>query len=219
MTTTTAPALTTDADLLGIRIAHRIMRRDARGLARLAAAWADGSDPLEGRRRRVFGRWIEGLCLDIHHHHATEDDHLWPILERRAGAEVDLAPLSDDHAALDPVLDDIRAAFAVAASGGRVDVLAERLTHLADLLDEHIIEEERDLFPIIRRYVPLAEWQTVEKAAQRGGAGIRYALPRIVDVATEEEFATMTASAPKPLLAVMKLLLPRYRREKDVLRW
>ncbi|MEJ2867316.1 hemerythrin domain-containing protein [Actinomycetospora sp. OC33-EN08] len=219
MTATTALAPTTDTDLLGIRIAHRIMRRDARRLAGLAAAWADGSDPLSGRRRRVFGAWIEGLCRDIHHHHATEDDVLWPVLERHAGAEVDLGPLSDDHAALDPVLDDIRAGFAVAASGGRVDVLAERLTHLADLLDEHIGEEERDLFPIIRRHVPLADWQVVEKAAQRGGAGIRYALPRIVDVATDEEFATMTASAPKPLLLVMKLLLPRYRREKTLLGW
>jgi hypothetical protein len=217
MTATAAPVLTSDTDLLGIRVAHRIMRRDARRLAGLAAAWADGSDPLLGRRRRVFGAWIEGLCLDIHHHHATEDDVLWPVLERYAGAEVDLAPLSDDHAALDPVLDDIRAGFAVAASGGRVDVLAERLTHLADLLDEHIAEEERDLFPIIRTYVPLAEWQVVEKAAQRGGAGIRYALPRIVENTSDAEFATMTASAPKPLLLVMKLLLPRFRRESAVL--
>ncbi|MFC5064909.1 hemerythrin domain-containing protein [Actinomycetospora atypica] len=217
MTSTAAPALTTDTDLLGIRIAHRIMRRDARLLAGLAAAWADGSDPLTGRRRRVFGAWIEGLCRDIHHHHATEDDVLWPVLERYAGAEVDLAPLSDDHAALDPVLDDIRATFTVAAADGRVGPLAERLIHLTDLLDEHIAEEERDLFPVIRRYVPQAEWAVVEKAAQRGGPGIRYALPRIVDVATEEEFATMTASAPKPLLLVMKLLLPRYRREKKVL--
>lgn len=217
MTASTAPAPTTDTDLLGIRIAHRIMRREARLMAGLAAAWADGSDPLTGRRRRVFGAWIEGLCRDIHHHHATEDDVLWPVLERYAGAEVDLAPLSDDHAALDPVLDDIRAAFTVAAADGRVEPLTERLTHLADLLDEHIAEEERDLFPVIRRYVPASEWAVVEKAAQRGGPGIRYALPRIVDVATQEEFATMTASAPKPLLLVMKLLLPRYRREKKVL--
>jgi hypothetical protein len=217
MTVTAAPVLTRDADLLGIRIAHRIMRRDARRLAGLAAGWADGSDPVTGRRRRVLGAWIEGLCRDIHHHHATEDDHLWPILERRAGAEIDLAPLSDDHAALDPVLDDVRGAFTVAAADGRVDPLAERLTHLADLLDEHIAEEERDVFPVILAYVPLAEWATVEKAAQRGGAGIRYALPRIVDVATPEEFAAMTADAPKVLLLLMKALLPRYRRESRLL--
>ena len=217
VTATAAPAPTTDADLLGMRIAHRIMRREARLMAGLAAAWADGSDPLTGRRRRVFGAWIDGLCRDIHHHHGTEDDVLWPILERHAGAEVDLAPLSDDHAALDPVLEDIRSGFVVAAAGGRVDVLAARLTHLADLLDEHIAEEERDLFPVIRRYVPRSEWAVVEKAAQRGGPGVRYALPRIVDVATEEEFATMAASAPKVLVLMLKVLLPRYRREKRVL--
>ncbi|MCD2194114.1 hemerythrin domain-containing protein [Actinomycetospora endophytica] len=217
MTATTASAPTRDADLLGIRIAHRIMRRDARRLAELATAWADGSDPLTGRRRRVFGRWIEGLCRDIHHHHATEDDHLWPILERRAGAEIDLAPLSDDHAALDPVLDDVRGAFVVAAADGRVDPLAERLTFLADLLDEHISEEERDMFPVILGYVPLAEWSTVEKAAQRGGPGIRYALPRIVDVATPQELARMTADAPAVLVLLMKALLPRYRHEKRLL--
>jgi hypothetical protein len=216
-TTSAATAPTCDADLLGIRIAHRIMRRDARRLARIAAAWADGSDPLTGRRRRVFGRWVEGLCLDVHHHHATEDDHLWPILERRAGAEIDLAPLSDDHAALDPVLDDVRGAFVVAAAGGRVDPLVERLTHLGDLLDEHIVEEERNMFPVILQFVPRSDWETVEKAARAGGAGIRWVLPRIVEVATPEEYATMTASAPKPLLILMKLLLPRYRRESALL--
>jgi hypothetical protein len=213
----TATAPTRDADLLGIRIAHRVMRREARRYAALATAWADGSDPLTGRRRRVFGRWLEGLCLDIHHHHATEDDHLWPILERHAGAEIDLAPLSDDHAALDPVLDDLRQAFLVAAAGGRVEPLAERLTFLADLLDEHIAEEERDMFPVILRYVPLADWTTVEQAARSGGAGVRWVLPRLVDVATPEEFALLTAAAPKPLLAVMKLLLPRYRRESRLM--
>ena len=213
MTASTASAPTRDADLLGIRIAHRIMRRDARRLAGLAAAWADGSDPLLGRRRRVFGRWLEGLCLDIHHHHATEDDHLWPILERHAGAEIDLAPLSDDHDALDPVLDDVRGAYTVAAAGGRVDPLAERLTFLADLLDEHIAEEERDMFPVILRYVPLADWTTVEQAARAGGPGIRWVLPRIVEVATPEEYAQLTAAAPKPLLLLMRMLLPRYRRE------
>jgi hypothetical protein len=216
--TATAPApLTRDADLLGIRIAHRIMRRDARRLAGLAAAWADGSDPLLGRRRRVFRRWVEGLCLDVHHHHATEDDHLWPILERHAGAEIDLTALSDDHAALDPVLDDVRTALGVAVAGGRVGPLAERLTHLADLLDEHITEEEREMFPVITAYVPLAEWAGVEKAAQSGGPGIRWALPRIVDVATPEEFAQMGESAPKALVLLSKVLGPRYRRESRCL--
>jgi hypothetical protein len=217
MTATAAPAPTRDADLLGIRIAHRVMRREARRLAGLAAAWADGSDPLTGRRRRVFSRWVEGLCLDIHHHHATEDDHLWPILERYAGPEIDLAPLTDDHAALDPVLDDIRGALGVAAAGGRVDPLAERLTFLADLLDEHIAEEERDVFPVILRWVPLPEWERVEKAAQSGGAGIRWVLPRIVEVATPEEFAQMGESAPAVLVLLAKLLGPRYRRESRCL--
>ena len=218
MTTVSPATPTRDADLAGIRIAHRIMRRDARALAGLAARWADGTDPLVGRRRRIYGRWIDGLCRDIHHHHATEDDHLWPVLERHAGAEIDLAPLSDDHAALDPVLAEVRAAFATAAAGGRVAALAERLTFLADLLDEHIGEEERDLFPVILGYVPLAEWKVVERAAQTGGPGVRYALPRIVDVATPEEMAGLTAEAPRALVLLMRLLLPRYRREQALLR-
>jgi hypothetical protein len=217
MTVLSPAAPTRDADLAGIRIAHRIMRRDARDLAGLAARWADGSDPVRGRRLRVLRRWIEGLCSDIHHHHATEDDHLWPVLERHAGAEFDLAPLSDDHAALDPVLDEVRAAFALAAAGGGAGTLAERLTFLADLLDEHIVEEERDMFPVILRLVPLAEWKVVEQAARTGGPGLRYALPRIVDVATPEEMAAMTAEAPAPLVWLMRLLLPRYRRDRALL--
>ena len=73
------------------------------------------------------------------------------------------------------------------------------------------------MFPVILRYVPLAEWTTVEKAAQAGGPGIRWVLPRVVDVATPEEFAQMSESAPAVLVLLAKVLGPRYRRESRLL--
>ncbi|MFF4621976.1 hemerythrin domain-containing protein [Nonomuraea jabiensis] len=98
--------------------------------------------------------------------------------------------LSDDHAELDPLLAEITAAAARLgtdrAAAGR---MAKALTTLADLLDEHIDEhideEERLLFPVIAKYVPEADWKSVEDEVRKGG-DIGFDLPRIGQYARPE---------------------------------
>lgn len=210
MSAPTPAATTTDDDLLGMRVAHRMMRRDARRLAELAGRWAAGTETVGRRRAAAFARWTADLCTEIHHHHAVEDDVLWPVLERHAGAEVDLAALTDDHAALDPLLDGIREAV----DAGDAARAAAALTTLADLLDEHVVDEERELFGIITRYVPADDWTRVEDAARRGGAGLRFVLPRVAGVVTDDEFARMRAEAGPVLVVLLRVLRPGHRRRE-----
>src|SRR5690349_10718030 len=133
-------------ELLGFQITHRAMRADTRRLAELAAQLAEGRQVADPARARAIAEFITTLNQGIHHHHTMEDEVLWPVLERSAGAEVDLRDLSDDHADLDPLLTEINSQAAAFASTGDAAALAKSLTRLADMLDEHIVEEERLLF-------------------------------------------------------------------------
>ncbi|WP_326635092.1 hemerythrin domain-containing protein [Streptosporangium sp. NBC_01755] len=202
-------------ELLGFQITHRAMRGDVRRLADLATQLTDGRQVAGPARAGAIAGFIATLNQGIHHHHTMEDEVLWPVIERSAGAEVDLRDLSDDHADLDPLLAEINGQAAAFASTGDASALAKSLTRLADMLDEHIIEEERLLFPIIKKYVSVADWETVETAVRKGG-NVKIDLPRIEQYAKPDELARLRRLAG-PMLTLMLSLFRRGHRRRLLL--
>jgi iron-sulfur cluster repair protein YtfE (RIC family) len=210
----------TAPDLLGITINHRSMRGDARRFADVTRAIADGR--LEGTpaRARAIHRYLTSLCAGIHHHHQAEDDILWPVLHAAAGAEIDLAELTDDHRQLDPLLDRVRSqSAALAATPGdrtAAAALADTLTTLRDLLDEHIEDEERTVFPVILRYVTGEQWRRVEDAVRKGGT-MGFELPRIERYATPDELRALYRTAGPVLRLIVAAVRPGFlRRERAI---
>ncbi|MEQ3553124.1 hemerythrin domain-containing protein [Pseudonocardia nematodicida] len=207
----------TTPDLLGITLAHRVMRRDLHRLTDAARAIADGS-PCPDRRARALDRWLANLEHEIHGHHTAEDDVAWPVIARYAGHAVDLAELSDDHGRLDPLLTAVReASFALVAAPepGRAapaGVLADRLAAVRDEIDEHLDAEEGELFPVIERYVPAREWEGVEAQVQKSGPGLRFMLPRIMDVLSDDELARIRTEAGPLLMVLARAVRGGYRR-------
>lgn len=204
-----------EPDLLGISLAHRAMVTDVGRVATLTSAFADGGMTCTPRRARAVARYVNLLCDSVHHHHTTEDQILWPVIEASAGGSVDLTELTEDHAALDPRLDRLRAL----AAGFRLNVgdkesaapLAAGLTELHGLLHEHIADEEREIFPVIRQYVSVDDWAAVEKAAQRSGR-MSFDGPRTVAVMTEQERLALSETVSPILLALITVLSVRHRR-------
>ncbi|MFV8263090.1 hemerythrin domain-containing protein [Mycolicibacterium peregrinum] len=204
-----------EPDLLGISLAHRAMVTDVGRVATLTSAFADGGMTCTPRRARAVARYVNLLCDSVHHHHTTEDQILWPVIEASAGGSVDLTELTEDHAALDPRLDRLRAL----AAGFRLNVgdkesaapLAAGLTELHGLLHEHIADEEREIFPVIRQYVSVDDWIAVEKAAQRSGR-MSFDGPRTVAVMTEQERVALSETVSPILLALITVLSVRHRR-------
>jgi hemerythrin-like domain-containing protein len=204
-------------NLLGFRIAHRAMRGDARRLARLMDEIAAGDERPGAARLNAIATFATKLCDGIHHHHQAEDNVLWPVIVRSAGAEVDLTDLSDDHAQLDPLLEEIGwSATRLGKDPVAPKRMAQALGTLADLLDEHIEEEERLLFPIIAKYVSEEDWTTVENEVRKGG-DLAFDLPRIGQYARPDELAELRRLAG-PVLALLLSLLSRghRRRQKTV---
>ncbi|MFD6756211.1 hypothetical protein [Micromonospora gifhornensis] len=116
--------------------------------------------------------------------------------------------------------DDLVAVFASGSSGaGRVRTIAAQLAaalvQLRDVLDEHIEEEERLIFPVIRSYVSVADWNTVERAVCRGGA-LRFELPRIEQYARPEELAELRRIAGPVLRLMLAALRPGFRRREAI---
>jgi hemerythrin-like domain-containing protein len=205
-------------DLLGITIAHRMMRRDARRLTAAAERIAAG-EPCPPARAAALARWVGMVCDEVHHHHTVEDEALLPLLAARAGADVDLAELGDDHRALDPLLDDVRAAAAALAAPGAdrraaAAGLGRAVARVRDELDEHIEDEERSMFPMIERHLSAAEWAAVEKRARDGGIPLSVALPRAVDVVDRAEYARLTRGPGVLFKVLLPVLRPAYRRRE-----
>lgn len=203
-----------DPDVRGLQLAHRAMLTDVGRLADAVGAVRDGQ-PCTPRRTRALARYTELMCDSIHHHHTVEDVVLWPVIDASAGDIVDLSELTEDHAALDPRLDVIRRranAFRVTEGDHRTaKLLAAELSDLRALLSEHIAEEERDIFPVIREYLSVASWQAVEETAQRTGR-LSFDVPRMLAVMTDDERAEMITRLSPVMRVVTGLVARRYRK-------
>lgn len=139
-----------EADLTGFRLIHRALRSGSRLLADATTGIAAGA-PCSRDRSRATVQFALAVRHEITQHHEREDDVLWPVIAASAGDAVDLEPLSDDHAELHKVLERAAEAlpqFARDPAAG-APLLAPVFTELADLLDEHIAEEETQVFPVI----------------------------------------------------------------------
>ena len=201
----------------GLLLAHRAMLRDLDRLADLTDSLSTRGT-LDRKRAAAIADYLIDLCDSIHHHHSAEDDVLWPVLERSAGAHVDLTELTDDHAVLDPKLARIR--FGAGALRDRRTVSAELAADLADLRDtlhEHIEDEERTIVPLIKQYVSDADWNQVEAQIRRRGAKMSFEVPRILAVSTPSELDEARREGGIPVALMIKLMpLPFRRRERLV---
>ncbi|MCG5432995.1 hemerythrin domain-containing protein [Mycobacterium sp. MYCO198283] len=202
-------------DLTGIRLGHRAMVTDSRRIAEVVTAIGEGRLRCTATRARAICRYVDLLCESIHHHHTTEDEVLWPLIQASAGEHVDLSELTADHAALEPRLEHVRARAAeLRRSGGDAITAASlgaALTDLHTMLAEHIVEEEREVFPVITAHVSVGDWQAVEKAAQKGGR-MSFDGPRAMAVMTDDERAQLAHSIGPVLRIVIGALSVRHRR-------
>lgn len=203
-------------DLTGFTVVHRAMLGDLRRLADTSTDLLERPELLTPQRAKALSRYVAQLTEEIHHHHTREDDVLWPVIVGAAGAAVDLAPLSDDHRLLDPLLDWMRHAAELLVSdpakGG--PALAAVAGELSDMLHEHITEEEREVFSIIRRYVSVGAWHTVERQMAKGVplSHAPWLVSWVARWATEAELRRMLAFSPPTFRVLLRLSRGRYAK-------
>ncbi|WP_219418665.1 nitroreductase/quinone reductase family protein [Pseudonocardia nigra] len=124
-----------------LRLLHDAFRRE---LALVRKEIAE-SGPELGAQLRVN---CLTLCGGLHHHHAREDDAMFPFL---AGSRPELAPvlhrLDREHRAIAALLDDIQSLVS-AGPADPLHVLPE-FDRLADELERHLAYEEEHVIPAL----------------------------------------------------------------------
>ena len=139
-----------EPDLTGLAVTHRAIRHD---LDRLVVRRGEGGErgiPGSG----AIWRYTAALLAQVRAHNEDEVDILWPVAAAAAGQAVDIAPLTDDRHAVAAALTQAGQALAALRAGsGPPAHLQASVRLLRDLLEDHIADEERQLFPAIRRYL------------------------------------------------------------------
>jgi hypothetical protein len=217
--------ITTRADSRDMYTVHNMLRR---GFGELPGLVLNVTANAE--RAELVADHAQLLVTILTTHHEAEDAVLWPTLAQRAPDA--LAPLvasmEQQHQELHPLLKSVAesaARYRVTRGAVERDDLARTVEGVLGPLHEHLTTEEREILPLIDRYLTSAEWAAV------GEHGLPHLTPTEVPLvfglmlreATEDQRALLAKNVPHEVFAQMAQVAPpalaAYERElygKDV---
>jgi Hemerythrin HHE cation binding domain len=178
-------------------VTHRAICQDLEQLA--SCLGEDGAR--RPRRTAALWRYTAAILGQARTHNEGEVDILWPMAAAAAGQAVDIAPLADDRHAVAAALTQAGDALeAVRAGSGEPASLQSSLRHACDLLDEHIADEELQMFPAIRRYLRTDAYRWCEKQMQRHAPARarRFAPPWLASHADRDELSRLRVTCVWP---------------------
>ena len=194
---------------------HRAIRQD---LGRLADYLGEDRER-SARQAAALWRYTAAILTQVRVHNEGEVDILWPMAAAAAGQAVDVAPLTDDRRAVATALSRAAQALdAVRAGSGAPADLRAPLRELCDLTDEHLTDEERQMFPAIRRYLRADAYRWCEKQMQRRAPlpARWFAAPWLASHAHQDELRRLRATFgwPDRILLARPGLKPTRKQEK-----
>lgn len=209
-------------DAFDMAVAHRVFRNELHNILGLVRD-VEFADTV---RSAAVGAHLELILAALHHHHAAEDELLWPKLRARAPACAEaIARMQHAHRDIsdaDARIKSILASWARSADARLARQLAEAVADLSERLDEHLADEERNIVPLINQHITAEEWQ---QCAARGTEFISRKNLRLglvlggltFDAASADEARRILAHVPLPQRVLIRLLarrsLLRYRAD------
>jgi iron-sulfur cluster repair protein YtfE (RIC family) len=161
-----APARPNTREMIVI---HNVFRRifgDLPGLVRAVT-------PGDAVRAGVLADLYAEIATALHHHHATEDELLWPTLLDRVEVERGFVLCAEEqHERVHELLEHGTAqagAFRVGPTTKLRDEFAATIEELFAALSEHLADEERHILPLVEQHLTVAEW---DELGERGRASI-----------------------------------------------
>ncbi|NNN36298.1 hemerythrin domain-containing protein [Streptomyces sp. S3(2020)] len=179
-------------------VVHRVFRRESALLPRLVRAVPDGGTARAAQVVEHLHTYLGGL----HHHHALEDELVWPLLRTRAAQDDELVSrMEEQHRRIDESLRAVAEwtpAWEPAADPIAGEELALALDAHRTVLLEHLDDEERLVLPLVAEHLTVAEWDVVGTRGmeQIPKSQLFIALGALLEEATPQERAHLLGKAP-----------------------
>lgn len=192
------------------RLTHELHRRATTLLTQAALRPAV---PLEALAElRVY------LVKNLHHHHETEDQQLWPmILKASPETAAELESLSTEHHQLDAALAALEAAPIASDSDRQTLHLAAE--EVRTLVHRHLDHEEPVLFPALTEHVSPESWTAFSEQviATSPTEAAHLTIGFFDEVGTPEEVAQILAGLPEPAQQFVPMMREQARAALAVL--
>ncbi|WP_344915040.1 hemerythrin domain-containing protein [Streptosporangium oxazolinicum] len=185
-------------------IVHRVFRRESGLMPRFVRAVPEGDTARAAEIAEHYLDYAEGL----HHHHAAEDELVWPLLLSRVRLETDMVVrMEDQHQRIDETLTRIAGIlpeWRLTAAKGTGEKLAIAMEEHRAALIEHLDDEERHVLALIAEHMSVPEWEAVGARAveQIAKEKLLLSMGAILEEATPEERRFFLGKLP----AVARLL-------------
>ncbi|HEY4024687.1 MAG TPA: hemerythrin domain-containing protein [Pseudonocardiaceae bacterium] len=168
VSTVVGPQATNKPDTREMVAVHRAFRREFRQGADLVQQAPAG----DLRRATQIADHLELVVSVLHHHHSAEDEHVWPLLLKRAAMRAALVHrMETQHEDMAQHLEKVQmllAQWRSTAASSVATELSSTLRQLNKALVEHLDDEESSILPIVEECMTVAEWAKVGEAAVEG---------------------------------------------------
>ncbi len=187
---------------------HRVFRRESAMAPRLVQAVPDGNTG----RAALISQAFRDLQLGLHIHHTGEDTYVWPLLLARVDLDAEMVlRMEPEHQVLARSMEEVdRAlpAWEAAPSAATAGPVLAALSTFADVLHEHLTDEETNILPLIEEHLTVAEWAKLgDHFAKTAPANKRlFFLGAVLEEADPEESAIVLGALPAPARLAWRLI-------------
>lgn len=201
-------------DLTSMVVIHRAIRADLADLTVLASSISDRAVP--PFQVTAVCLYTRQLLAAIRAHLGDEEGIIWPLIAATARHAVDLTLLTDDHQAI--AASSHRTSHELgcfaAEPGTHAAALRATVGELRDLADEHIADEESQLFPVMRRYLPAEAYLWCERQIMRRTSprGLQFTLPWLARHSGPDELVPLLSAGGLRARILLAAARPGYAR-------
>ena len=187
-------------------VVHRVFRRELVLVPQLVRKVAAG----DTNRARIVGGHLQLVLAGLEMHHTGEDALLWPLLLERAAPSTGLVEtMQAQHRRVDEYADHVAPVleeWMSRASEVRGEQLAQLLDRFAEALFEHLDLEEREILPLARRHLSIAEWDSLGDHGKESMTARQLPLMFgcVVEDTDVEERAQVLGHLPAPVRVLLR---------------
>jgi hemerythrin-like domain-containing protein len=198
-------------DVRDMAIVHRTFRSAYEESARLVRALPT---PSPGRVTFLADH-IDFALEMLHHHHASEDLLLYPLLLERVPAQAAVTEeVALEHQLVQTALESAVAACATWRQQPSVETgeaLAASLDHLNEVLQPHLDDEEREVVPLAAVTLTQTEWDAVgeHSVSHIPSAKRATTFGMMLEPLDEDDRNFMKRSLPAPVRVLYPLMIQR----------